>query len=558
MASYNLKKDSQAYLVVDEVYPENYQHRNPYHYFSLRNLSDGIVDKITSLSGVVSSNKPDTTISNSLHTVESTDSPFLGALTFKNGGKGMILLPTEDARSFENNTSWEITLWFNVDDAAPQSQDYTGYLIGSGTSFAGWGLEIIQRVGQTTLDLKLRGESPNNSSDDVVVYENVVTPGQWNYLSIKALPGAPAKSLRLHLNDTVLGTVNTLPRFVVNPLSQLPLSLGARVVYLPEVIYSTDNFAGSIAEVKFYDSIDSTPESTEFYNLQSTGESYKLELSENFSFSQTSTDKSSMNKTLNRPEDYFEKSSIVKVNPANFEFKIPVFKENDLQVVHDKLINSTVFSLYIVSTEAVYKLDKCVITNGTYGIERSTPLTLTVSGEASKLSKLLVNASGFTSPGVHQPMTSGRKYLRGDDISIELDGVEISSEVFSISAELQNDIKWVENRTLYDTLQLQYGTIRTLGVYPENFIINKKIFSGSIGRYSCDTNSNLENTFSVNSSLKIKVGEKEGVIYGFEFDMLTCSFTNRSSSDEIFTQNYDWRLTDNSRPLSSTIKYINI
>ncbi len=557
MASYNLKKDSQAYLVVDEAYLEHYQHRNPSHYFSLRNLSDGIVDKITSLSGVVTSNKPNTTISNSLHTVESTDSPFLGALTFKDGGEGMTLLSTEDARSFENNTRWEITLWFNVDDVAPQSQDYTGYLIGRGASGFGWGLEIIQRVGQTTLDLKLTGESPNNSSDDVFVYENVVTPGQWNYLSIIAEAGVPAKQLRLHLNDSLLGTTNTRPRFVVNGSSTGSLSLAARNI-APNSFYGTHNFEGSIAEVKFYDSVYSEGQSTELYNFHSTGESYKLELSENFSFSQTFTDKSSMNKTLNRPEDYFEKSSIVKANPANFEFKIPVFKENDLQVVHDKLINSTVFSLYIASTEAVYRLDKCVITNGTYGIERSTPLTLTVSGEASKLSKLLVNTPGFTPPGVHQPMTSGRKYLRGDDISIELDSVDISSEVFSISAELQNDIKWVENRTLYDAMSIQHSAFNATRVYPENFIINKKIFSGSIGRYSCDTNSNLENTSSINSSLKIKVGEKEGVIYGFEFDMLTCSFTNRSSSDEIFTQNYDWRLTDNSRPLSSTIKYINI
>jgi len=555
MASYNLKKDSQAYLVVDESYLEHYEYRNPYHYFSLRNLSDGIVDKITSVSGVVSSNNPGTTVSNNSHTVESTDSPFLGALTFKNGGKGMTLLSREDARSFENNNNWEISLWFNVDDVAPQSQDYTGYLIGRGASGFGWGVEIIQRVGQTTLDLKLTGESPNNSSDDVIVYENVVTPGQWNYLHIKSHYGVPTNLLSLHLNNSTLGTPSSRPRFVENGSSLGSLSLAARNI-APNSLYITNNFEGSIAEVKFYDSVHSEAQSRDSYNLHSTGESYKLELSENFSFSQTSTDKSSMNKTLNRPEDYFEKSSIVKANPANFEFKIPVFKENDLQVVHDKLINSTVFSLYIASTEAVYKLDKCVITNGTYGIERSTPLTLTVSGEASKLSKLLVNATSFTSPGVHQPMTSGRKYLRGDDISIELDSVEISSEVFSISAELQNDIKWVENRTLYDAMAIQQN--QDALVYPENFIINKKIFSGSIGRYSCDTNSNLENTSSINSSLKIKVGEKEGVIYGFEFDMLTCSFTNRSSSDEIFTQNYDWRLTDNSRPLSSTIKYINI
>lgn len=560
MANYNFKKDSQVYLVSDDPDTNSGSYSNLLsddveHYFTFQNLSDGLVDKITDKAAtvtgpLVAGNEVEVT----------TNTPYDKGLLFKDGSRGITLLSEADADAFEQDRSWAISLWFKADDLQSVSESH---IIGR-WPIDGWNLRLRKRSGQSTLDLILYGES-NIQSPEVVNFDNVVTPDQWHHIVIAPSGGTPESNFFAYLDGVKLEKLFHPPRQFTLGSNAGPLTIGAPWDAMTQTMAGGFNFSGCITEVKLFNRSLSAPSASYLYNLGLSGESYKLEISQDFSFSQTFTDKSSPSKTLNRPDDYFEKSAIGKANPANFEFKIPVFKENDLQVVHDKLLSAEPFSLYVLSTQGVYKLEKCVITNGTYGIERSTPLTLTLSGEASKLSKLLGVSKAFTSPGIHQPMTSGRKYLRSDDISIELDGAEISSEVFSLSAELQNDVKWVENKTLYASIGVQLqnevfpdNTAIPHATYPENFTVNKKVFSGSIGRYLCDTNSDRVNDFSMNSSLKIKVGERAGLTYGFEFDMLLASFTNRSSAEDIFIQNYDWRLVDNSRPLSSTIKYINI
>lgn len=286
-----------------------------------------------------------------------------------------------------------------------------------------------------------------------------------------------------------------------------------------------------------------------------SNEMVKLEVTPEVSFGQTFTDSTTQVRTLHS-EDFFEKSNIKKANPANFEFTIPVFKEDDIEVVHNRLLDCSTFDLYISTKQDVFKLEKAVISNGTYGIERSTPLTLTVSGQASKLSKLGSRSSLTSLFSIVQSSTTNRTYLRTSEVTNTLNSVDISSETVSINAELQNEIQW----TPYTTVQGgMAATSRSNVQYPENFSIGKKIFSGSIVRYLCDTNNNLVNDFDEDSPLRIKVGQTiAGTFYGFDFNMPSCSFTNRSAVGEIFTQSYDWRLTDNSQPISTTITYNNI
>lgn len=288
--------------------------------------------------------------------------------------------------------------------------------------------------------------------------------------------------------------------------------------------------------------------------LVHSGNRYELEVGPELSFGQTFTDNTTEVKTLHS-EDFFEKSNIKKANPANFEFTIPVFKENDIQIVHDRLLDCGTFDLYISTKQDVFKLQKAVITNGTYEIERSTPLTLTVSGQASKLSKVGEFGS-YTVPGTVQSSTANRTYLMTAEITNTLNGSDISSETVSINAELQNEIQW----TPYTTVQGGIAaTSRTNAQFPENFTVGKKTFSGSIVRYLCDTNNSTVNDFDETATLRIKAGQTiGGSFYGFDFNMPACSFTNRSTVAEVFTQSYDWKLTDNSQALSTTITYNNI
>lgn len=286
-----------------------------------------------------------------------------------------------------------------------------------------------------------------------------------------------------------------------------------------------------------------------------SNEMVKLEVSPELSFGQTFTDKTTEVKTLHS-QDFFEKSNIKKANPANFEFTIPVFKENDIAVVHDRLLDCSTFDLYISTKQDVFKLQKAVITNGTYGIERSTPLTLAVSGQASKLSKLGSKSSLTSLFSIVQSSTANRTYLRTTEITNTLNSVDISSETISINAELQNDIQWTPYTTVQGGIS---ATSRSNAEFPENFTIGKKTFSGTIARYLCDTNNSLVNDFDETATLRIKAGQTiGGSFFGFDFNMPACSFTNRSAVSEIFTQSYDWKLTDNSQALNSTITYNNI
>ena len=285
-----------------------------------------------------------------------------------------------------------------------------------------------------------------------------------------------------------------------------------------------------------------------------SGNRYELEVSPDVSFGQTFTDTTKSVKTLHS-QDFFEKSNIKKANPANFEFTIPIFKENDIEVVHDRLLDCATFDLYISTQQDVFKLEKAVITNGTYGIERSTPLTLTVSGQASKLSKVGTFGS-YTVPGPVQSSTANRTYLRTTEITNTLNSADISSETISINAELQNDIQWTPYTTVQGGIS---ATSRSNAEFPENFTIGKKTFSGTIVRYLCDTNNSLVNDFDETATLRIKAGQTiGGSFFGFDFNMPACSFTNRSAVSEIFTQSYDWKLTDNSQALNLTITYNNI
>ena len=346
---------------------------------------------------------------------------------------------------------------------------------------------------------------------------------------------------------------------------------------LSETISALDSWSGGDdgGWLKGYDSIAGfgTGESATPYKTQWSGaagsalrvytnqnrtysnEMVKLEVSPDLSFGQTFTDRTTEVKTLHS-QDFFEKSNIKKANPANFQFTIPVFKEDDIAVVHSRLLDCATFDLYISTQQDVFKLQKAVITNGTYEIERSTPLTLAVSGQASKLSKLGSRSSLTSLFSIVQSSTANRTYLMTTEVTNTLNSVDISTETVSINAELQNEIQWTPHTTVQGGIA---ATSRANAEYPENFTIGKKTFAGSIVRYLCDTNNSLVNDFDETATLRIKAGQTiGGSFFGFDFNMPACSFTNRSTVSDIFTQSYDWKLTDNSQALSTTITYNNI
>lgn len=280
---------------------------------------------------------------------------------------------------------------------------------------------------------------------------------------------------------------------------------------------------------------------------------YRLDVTEDLSFSQTFTDKTYPQKTLHDQHKLHEASNVKAANPANFELTIPALTQNDLDVVFNLLVDTSsntlnTFDLYIKLPNDSYKLEKCVITSGTFIIEKLENLKLTISGEAKKLTRGDNLLSGVSLPARGTRTEQLIRY-----VSATVDGTDITSGLFSISIELQNEISWTAHETVNNALLV---TNAATSMYPSNFILSKRILSGSLGKYvTSDFNSDVQ-TWETNAAIVIKAGES--ATSGFQLDLANCTFTNRVNVGDVFTQMYDWKMNDNPTDLGSKVKFNNI
>lgn len=273
---------------------------------------------------------------------------------------------------------------------------------------------------------------------------------------------------------------------------------------------------------------------------------YRIDVS-NVSFSQTFSQQNYSVKTLHSQNNVFEGSIINKANVANFSFTLPAIVESDFSVVKTRLLNADSFDLYIQTSADIFKLETAVITNGSFVIEKSRPLSIQVQGEAGLLRR------GQSLAGTLQSRSATMSYTI-PTVSITLDGTAIN-DIISLTMELQNDIEW----TPYTTVHNAIGVSTTADtMYPSSFSLSKKILSGSIAQYLHD--SNVSNALSWNTGATLTINAGNGLsspnFRGFAFGPATCSFTNRINVGDVFTQNYDWRMTENVANLATKINYV--
>jgi hypothetical protein len=285
--------------------------------------------------------------------------------------------------------------------------------------------------------------------------------------------------------------------------------------------------------------------------IVSGGNQYSIDVSA-ISFSQTFAQHNYSTKTLHSQSNVFEGSVINKANKASFSFEFPAITEADYTIVETLLIGATSFDLYVTASDPVvdtFKLETAVITNGTFVIEKSRPLSITIQGEASKLTRdaeMLESTVSRTTKTYIRPIL--QVTLGSNDLSY----------VAATTMELQNEITWTPYTTLQNSLS---ATDKSNSMFPSSFTLSKKILSGSITQYLTDVtaNDNLANTLNwdTDAQLTIKAGNGAAgnAFRGFSFGPATCSFTNRIGTGSIFTQNYDWRMTQNPSDLSTILKY---
>ena len=280
---------------------------------------------------------------------------------------------------------------------------------------------------------------------------------------------------------------------------------------------------------------------------------YQLDIS-TINFSQTTMEESFSVKTLHSSK-FFEASVINKANPANFDFTIPALREDDLKIVFDRLLDYQDFNLYIATEREIFKLEKAVITNGNFIIERLRPLSLSLSGQAKKLS-LVGDVDSVSVPGTPQARSSTRTYNRISYLSAILGSSTsntLDSGITNASINIDNNIRWLET----DIID-QCGSASNI-IYPEIYVIESRSFYGSITQYITDTNSSELFSYDEDISLDIEVGEKVGAtVYGFNISINNCAYTNTLRTGEVFSHIYEWKMVENPTNLSEVITYITV
>ena len=276
----------------------------------------------------------------------------------------------------------------------------------------------------------------------------------------------------------------------------------------------------------------------------SGGNRHRIDVTD-VTFSQTFSETSYSVKTIHAPNDLFEGSVINKANPATFEFSFPAVFTADYTIIETLLTGATSFDLFIKTEADTFKLENAVITNGSFVIERSRPLSIEIQGEAGKLTR---NA---TLTGSLQARLSSSYLMPIVDITV---GSTSLSNVVSASMELQNSVDWNPYTTVNGALS---ATNASNSMYPSEFTLSKKILAGSIVQYLTDENTSNVQDWDTDVTLTIKAGNgQSGAAFrGFSMGPATCSFTNRLRAGNVFTQSYDWRMTQNPSNLATLLKY---
>jgi hypothetical protein len=281
---------------------------------------------------------------------------------------------------------------------------------------------------------------------------------------------------------------------------------------------------------------------------------HRLDVGPDLSFSQTFTDKTYPQKTLHEQHKMHEASNIKKANPANFEMTIPMITQSALDVVFNLLVDYktgtytlNTFTLYVKLPNDVYKLETCVITNGTFIIEKLQNLKLTLSGEASKLTR-----GATLLDGISLPSRGTRDYQLTKELAVAIDGDNLSSGLYKCSVELQNEVKWIPYETVNDALNV---TNAATSMYPSQFTLDKRTLSGSVSQYVTNNSNSDVQSWKEDVTVVITAGNGEsGTNFrGFKFNLEHCTFTNRNTVADVYAQAYDWKMNDNVADLGTKI-----
>lgn len=269
---------------------------------------------------------------------------------------------------------------------------------------------------------------------------------------------------------------------------------------------------------------------------------HQIDIYSDISASQTFDEQGYKRKTLHALTDVHQHAVITKASPANFSFTTPIPNAATTPIVltlggtyNTGTIES--FDLYIESDNVIYRIQKAVISDMTFNIEKESVLTVSVSGTASRLSKF-GNVGQVTIPGTVNTLT--RSYTSIDRLSVSVNNTVLES-IASVNIEVRNDIAWTANNTLNNSIA---GTI----TYPANYVLQERTMSGSITQFLTSDNVDTLSDTSTSAPIVLSIfftGYSSSTPL-LQFNLPSTVFTRRLNLDELINRVYDFRLNSNS------------
>ena len=300
---------------------------------------------------------------------------------------------------------------------------------------------------------------------------------------------------------------------------------------------------------------------TDVYVLYN-GSYYKLHVSQ-IEFDQTFQQDSYRTKTIDKPTNLVDASRITSANVANFSITLPMVDESSTyqHILLQLLLSNTdntlnTFTLFVDPSTAdqpsnvrrMYQISNCVLTSGSFTIANNAIMRLQVTGQASQLTRVNYTNFNIGSYTTFDNLT----YAVSKIINVTVDGTLLEG-IFGVALEVQNNISWTKNKTLQNSLDIA-GYTQT--VYPASFTFDERVVSGSITQYvgnSLDAYTNIQ-TWKENIAVRIQAGLASNN-YQIDAQLTPCSFTNRVTPTEIYSQAYDYRMMGHPSNLNNSFIY---
>ena len=289
------------------------------------------------------------------------------------------------------------------------------------------------------------------------------------------------------------------------------------------------------------------------------GSRYQLKTTPNVTVSQTFSEEAYEVKTLHDQSKMFKGAKVTTANPADFTFEVHLTSEKDESIVLDLLTDYDTsqtdkvlktFDMYLVTSKTTFKMEGCIMTEGNFELGLGSVVTLAVSGQGQKLSR--VGDQNFSLPGSLVAASSTRTPHLAI-LDVELDGTDVAN-LISSTLSVQNNIEWTPYEDVHSSLNV---TNATNTMYPKKHTISERIVSGSISQYLTDNSDTVAELLTWEESgtnIRVKTLKPDGSVL-LDANLDPCLFTNRLDTGEALTASYDFRLVSNPSDLGTIITY---